>query len=92
VDRKVSSWVLAPHESRSVHDPDCAAHRWGGTGHAGFVLGANRTCRERRERVDLTKMSSRAEEFHLRALPDTYVNRAIHTAPVLARSCRDLSL
>jgi putative tryptophan/tyrosine transport system substrate-binding protein len=26
-------------------------------------------------------LSSRAEEFHLRALPDTYVNLSIHTAP-----------
>jgi hypothetical protein len=26
-------------------------------------------------------VSSRAEEFHLRALPDTYVNLSIHTAP-----------
>ena len=45
------------------------------------AIGAKRTCRERRERVDLTKMSSRAEEFHLRALPEPYVNRSIHTAP-----------
>ena len=27
------------------------------------------------------ELSSRAEEFHLRALPDTYVNLSIHTAP-----------
>ena len=26
-------------------------------------------------------MSSRAEEFHLRALPEPYVNLSIHTAP-----------
>ena len=26
-------------------------------------------------------LSRRAEEFHLRALPDTYVNLSIHTAP-----------
>jgi len=45
------------------------------------AIGAKRTCRERRERVDLTKMSSRAEEFHLRALPEPYVNLSIHTAP-----------
>src|SRR6202040_581778 len=45
------------------------------------LLEVKLTCRERRKRVDLMKMSSRAEEFHLRALPDTYVNLSIHTAP-----------
>ena len=29
----------------------------------------------------LLRMSSRAEEFHLRALPEPYVNLSIHTAP-----------
>jgi hypothetical protein len=28
-----------------------------------------------------TRMSSRPEDFHLRALPEPYVNLSIHTAP-----------
>ena len=31
--------------------------------------------------VDRRFCRVRAEEFHLRALPDTYVNLSIHTAP-----------
>ena len=42
---------------------------------------SKRKCMDGGPRLPSTRMSSRAEEFHLRALPDTYVNLSIHTAP-----------
>jgi hypothetical protein len=45
------------------------------------AFGAKRTSRERSERADLTKMSSRPEEFHLRALPEPCMTLSSHTAP-----------
>ena len=41
------------------------------------AIGAKRTCRERRERVDLTKMPSRPGEFHPEPLtePDLTLSR-----------------
>src|SRR5262249_50972177 len=44
-------------------------------------IGAKRTCREGQKRVDMTKMSSRPEEFHLRALPEPCMTLSSHTAP-----------
>jgi hypothetical protein len=35
------------------------------------AIGAKRTCRERRERVDLTKMPSRPGEFHPEPLSES---------------------
>jgi hypothetical protein len=33
--------------------------------------------------IDTTVLSSGPEDFHLRALPEPYVNLSIHTAPVV---------
>jgi hypothetical protein len=45
------------------------------------LLGVLRTLRVGRLALPPTRLSSRAEEFHLRALPEPYVNLSIHTAP-----------
>lgn len=45
------------------------------------LLGVLRTLRVGRPWVPSTRLSSRAEEFHLRALPKPCVNLSIHTAP-----------
>src|SRR6202035_1727313 len=41
-----------------------------------------KTGSERRS-VKTTQMSSGPEDFHLRALPEPYVNLSIHTAPIV---------
>src|SRR5215467_1518453 len=47
--------------------------------------------RGRRKRLDLSKMTSRPEEFHLRALPEPCMTLSSHTAPdvrpLLERLC-----
>ena len=45
------------------------------------VFGAKPTCTAVKLRWPSSWMSSRAEEFHLRALPKPCVNLSIHTAP-----------
>ena len=45
------------------------------------LLGVLRTWMDFRPPVSRSKLSSRAEGFHLRALPKPYVNLSIHTAP-----------
>ena len=46
---------------------------------------AQRTCRERRKRVDLTKMPSRPGEFHLEPLTDPDLTLSRHPARATAR-------
>jgi len=45
------------------------------------LLGVLRTWMGERPSRRPARMSSRAEELHLRALPKPYVNLSIHTAP-----------
>src|ERR1700757_4090932 len=49
------------------------------------AIGAKRTCRERRERVDLTKMPSRPGEFHPKPLTDPDLTLSRHPARAIAR-------
>ena len=52
----------------------------------GLLIGVKRT----RITVRQTPLTSRAEELHLRALPEPYVNLSIHTAPDVGR-CYDIA-
>jgi hypothetical protein len=49
------------------------------------AIGAKRTCRERRERVDLTKMPSRPGELHPEPLTDPDLTLSRHPARATAR-------
>ena len=56
------------------------------------AIGAKRTCRERRERVDLTKMPSRPGELHPEPLTDPDLTLSRHPAAdsdEVARAFRD---
>src|SRR6202022_346718 len=49
------------------------------------AMGAKRTCRERRERLDPTKMPSRPGEFHPEPLTEPDLILSHHTARATAR-------
>src|ERR1700724_3958169 len=49
------------------------------------AIGAKRTCRERRERLDPTKMPSRPGEFHPEPLTEPDLILSHHTARATAR-------